>query len=323
MDGISGCGGKLLVAPGESGLAAGYTMPMTPLERQDFADILLHPPDAPDRKWAGDVLLQIVEGGVIIGYRPDPYRIQGGREVALATLAQLLAALHGLELEVLLRTLLVVEWEGWRRATGLTVKPADAIEILAMTAPVGTTRAAFEEVIDHGAACLKRYAREDLLAEWRKTGGQEFTLDAATARQLGVKPGRFRIDRVAVALSAVHVARWQANLRPMVPALLALLEEHELAPRVEGLVARAMTEAGDVTGQYLTLGLVDWATRHLDHALAPDVLATAVKGRTGPVRQAAAMLAAAMGRLDVVEHLAGADPDAGVRRRASALRDGW
>ena len=80
---------------------------------------------------------------------------------------------------------------------------------------------------------------------------------------------------------------------------------------------RAKQTAKDQYGQFLALGLADWAREHPAHTGAEAVLELVLAGRSGTVRKGAVDLAAVMGRTDILAELTRSDPDSGVRNRAA------
>ncbi|MEZ4236816.1 MAG: hypothetical protein R3F59_11810 [Myxococcota bacterium] len=237
--------------------------------------------------------------------------------MALATLGALVRVVEGGERELMLRALLMAPWEAVRRASGLPVTPAQAVETLVAAAPAEVVDAALRAMIFEGRESLAAYAKAAVFPEQRAVEGFEIEIGAATARRLGVSPQRLVIDRMEMAIAGYGRAKWGANLRPAVPAWLALAAPDERGERVRALIERVKAADGEDSGAFVALGLADWAGTEVAHPGAEAVLALVLAGRSGALRKGGVDLAAAMGRWAVLERVAGEDADAAVRKRAA------
>lgn len=288
----------------------------------DLVDLLMERPGTEVRRWAGAIVFRILETGGSSGYRWDDDRLNHARfrRIASESLAAAYETLREPERALLLRLLLLVPWELNVRSTGLPLRVSDVLEVMGGAAdPAGLT-AAVGDVIEAGPKALAALDLEGLLPEERGHGtGLVFEISEEDGWDLRLGSGRVKIDRLEVAVAGFRPHGWDANLRRLVPWRLDALRGAVRDKAVTEQIARIRRDTDEGAGRYRTLGLLDWMHGNPGHAQAGVVLELGLGGADGPLRKAAAELAAAMGRTDVLEDLARHDPDKGVRARAKKL----
>jgi len=167
---------------------------------------------------------------------------------------------------------------------------------------------------------VRQYPLQGLLPEVRQPGeGMIVTLDAREQRFLGVSVGSIEIDRLMLAVQSGRRWGWEANLRPLAAWWIENQERREADRAARRLFPDIRRSAKDEQARWRALGLLDWLTEHPDHPTAAEAVSVARGIARADVRKAAADLAAALGRWEVLEGLARSDRDKGVRQRAEKL----
>jgi len=288
----------------------------------DLVDLLMERPDTGVRRWAGAIVFRILETGGSSGYRYDDDRLNHARfrRIASESLVAAYKALREPERDLLLRLLLLVPWELNVRHTGLPLRVSDVLDVMGGIADPAELEDAVGDAIEAGPKALAELELGEVLPEERGAGtGLVLELSEEEGRMLRVRPGRFEFDRLDVAVAGFRPYRWEAGLRRLVPwwldALRGAARDQAVTEQIEGLCL----DPDDGAGRFCLLGLLDWMCGNPGHAQAGVVLELGLGGKDGPPRKAAAELAAAMGRADVLDDLARNDPDRGVRARAEKL----
>jgi hypothetical protein len=296
--------------------------PAEPYEYREFVDFLIDEPGGDSMRWAGAFVMNALRTGGECRYRHGERRLGGAERIAREALSGAVMALPDGDRALFLRVLLLVPWERHSRDTGLRVGIGEVIDVMRGSAGDAELSSAVGAVIGSGVEAVKGFPTDGLLLHERRPGTEiVFELDEDDRRRAGVTSRRVVFDRLDVAVSNFRPHAWESNLRALVPWWLDSMEA-DAAGRASGkLVAGARRGLGDDAGTYRLLGLIDWMAAHPDHRLADEVLGIGLEGRAGNVRKAAAALAAALGRTEVLERLMRDDPDKGVRKRAGKLLD--
>jgi hypothetical protein len=279
----------------------------------DLPELLLQDPDSLDRAGRGEFVLRVMESSGHCSYRYDRAPLQDRAPDALRLLECILRNMEDDELDLLLRVLLLIPWESMMRSSGLPLRASDIVSMLGRIAPPDFLTAAFEETVMKGPACLARFRRSDVFPECRQEPALVFELDPEEDLS---EIWSIEMDRLHYAMARFRAFGWEANLRPIVTEWLMLTGPGKLGTLVVKLASRAEKKAKDAYGQFLALGLADWARERVTHVGAEAVLDLLLAGRSGAVRKGAVDLAAAMERIDLLEEMARTDPDRGVRDRA-------
>ncbi len=298
---------------------------MTEDERYRYAslvDFLVEPPAEDLKRWAGAFVTRTLQTGGSCIYRHGAKRLGDADFLTNAAdaLSTAMRVLPAPERAFFIRVLLLVPWEQLYRDTGLQIRAGKVIDVL--SAAVGTREftAAVGSVFESGVDAVKEFPLEGLLAGERCSGTEVvFELPETARRLTGVSARTIAFDRLEVAVSMFRPLGWQSNLRLLIPWWLDAAEDRKPPHAVYRLCTAAHLDRDDDVGKFCLLGLLDWMTGHPEDELAPEVLDLGLRGRSGAFRKAAAALAAALGRVDVLEKLKRGDPDKSVRKRAAKL----
>ena len=223
----------------------------------------------------------------------------------------------------MLRAMLLVPWEQMRRDTGLNLRLPEILAELSEEVGASVCTAAARSVVERGQDAVRRYPLEGLLPEIRQPGqGLVITFDTGELQELHVSPAEIEIDQLISTVQVFRALGWESKLRPLVAWWLGTLEVTEADGAVGLLLSGLRRAAKDDQARWRSLGLLDWLAGHPEDPRAGEALAVAKEAARSDVRKAAADLAQALGRWDVVEALAQSDPDRGVRQRAGKLLAG-
>jgi hypothetical protein len=303
---------------------AHLTMPPMNDDRLRYAqlvELLTEGPVGVRRDWAAIVVLRMLETRGGCHYRPDD-RLGGEAkaQAALASLRMALAALSPPEQGFMLRVTLMVPWEQMRRDTGLSLRLPEILAGLSEVVGASVCAAAARSVVERGQDAVRQYPLEGLLPEIRQPGqGLVITFDTGELQELHVSTAEIEIDQLIGTVQVFRALGWESNLRPLVAWWLGTLEVTEADGAVDLLLSGLRRAAKDDQARWRSLGLLDWLAGHPEDPRAGEALAVAKEAARSDVRKAAADLAQALGRWDVVEELAQSDPDRGVRQRAGNM----
>lgn len=220
----------------------------------------------------------------------------------------------------MMRAMLLVPWEQMRRDTGLSLRLPEILAGLSEEVGTPVCTAAARTVVEQGQDAVRQYPIERLLPEIRQPGqGLVITLDAHERRLLHTSLSEIEIDQLTGAVQCFRALGWESNLRPLLAWWLGTLKVTE----ADGVVGRLLLDlrrvARDDQARWRSLGFLDWLAGHPEDPRTDEALAAAKEAARSDVRKAAADLAQALGRWDVVEALAQSDPDRGVRQRARKM----
>jgi hypothetical protein len=291
------------------------------LQYGEIVDLLTDGPTGERRYWAAMVVLRMLETKVGCRYRGDN-RLCGAAKVeaAIGSLRAAIAALSQAERGLLLRTILLMPWEHVRRDAGLSLRLPDLLAALGKDVGAFACLAAAQSVIEQGDDAVRRYPLDGLLPEVRQPGqGLIVTFDTQDCRLIEVSETQIEIDRLTLAVQSFRGLGWEANLRPLVAWDLSTLPGRERDRVVATLLSDLPAASKDEQVRWRSLGLLDWMAAHRDHPRAGEAMAVGRQVSRADVRKAAADVAAALGRWDVLEALERDDPDRGVRQRARKL----
>ncbi len=291
------------------------------LRYTELVELLTEGPVGARRDWAATLVLRMLETRGGCHYRPDD-RLGGeaNAQAALASLRMALATLSPPEQGLMLRAMLLVPWEQMRRDTGLSLRLPEILAALSEEVGAAVCTAAARSVVEQGQEAVSRYPLEGLLPELRQPGhGLVITLDAQERRLLHTSLSEIEIDQLTGAVQCFRALGWESNLRPLVAWWLGTLEVTEADGAVGLLLSGLRRAAKDDQARWRSLGWLDWLAGHPEDPRAGEALAAAKEAARSDVRKAAADLAQALGRWDVVEALAQSDPDRGVRQRAGKM----
>ena len=300
---------------------------MTPIadpdwQRADPIELLIDGPGTDREAWARALLLRMLEAHRNAHYR-DVDRIEDRyfAQKALGHIAEAYAGLAVVNRPLFMRVMLVTRWTHIRSFTGLRVLVGDVVETLSgVTGRVDLVEAV-ADVVTRGADAVRSYPLNGVLVEERESGGVTFTIDRATARKIGARPGSVRIDRVQAAVQGFHVHSFEANLRVLVPWWL----DHVGIDERAGVIKAQVDRLGRIKDKELSatrygmMGVLDWAVRNPGDPAVSELLDRGIRDRFAPIRKAAARLAVALERNDLLEDLAQRDRDRGVRKAAERL----
>ena len=292
------------------------------LRTAEIVELLLDPPDGDRGHWAGAIIFRALESGGHCRYRHGGHRLNDASFTRLACESMVSAhdVLREAERPLFLRVMLLVPWELNVRSTGLPLRVGKVLESLSTVTKPAELAVAVKDVIESGPEAVKKLDLDEVLPEERGPGtGHVLELSKADRRKFGIAARRLEFDRLEVAVSNFQPYNWEANLRPLVPWWLDVLQPAARDRAVKSLVARVRREGASDAGRYRLLGLLDWMCEHAEHQQADDVLRLGLAGRDGATRKPAAALAAALREADVLEGLIRTDPDKGVRKRAQKL----
>lgn len=290
----------------------------------ELVELLVDRPGENVERWAGAIIFRALDSHGHCRYRSWGDRLNNARFTRLAceSLETAHEVLQETDRPLLLRVLLLVGWEQNVRSTGLPLRVGKVLEVLGKVADPIDLAAAARDVIASGPGALKKLDLDGVLSGERGPGtGHVLEFSEADRRKLGVTARRIELDRLEVAVSNFRPDGWEANLRPLVPWWIEGIHPGARDRTVEALVTRVRRDGASDAGRYRLLGLLDWMCAHPEHPHAGDVLDLGLDGKDGAVRKPAAVLAAAMGKTDVLEALVRRDPDKGVRKRAQKLLD--
>lgn len=299
---------------------------MTPIadpdwQRADSIELLIEGPGADRAAWARALLLRMLEAHGNAPYR-DLDRIEDRyfAQKAAGHIAEAYAGLAAVNRPLFMRVMLVTRWTHIRSFTGLRVLVGDVVEALSgVTGHVDLVEAV-ADVVTRGADAVRSYPLDGILLEERESG-VSFTIDRATARRIGARPGSIRIDRVQAAVQGFHGHSFEANLRVLVPWWLDHVGADERADVTKALADRLdrVKDRELSATRYGMMGALDWAVRNPDDSAVCELLHRGIRDRFAPIRKAAARLAVALKRNDLLEDLAQRDRDRGVRKAAERL----
>ncbi len=291
------------------------------LRYAELVELLTEGPVGLRREYAAILVLRMLETRDGCHYRPDD-RLAGesNAQAALASLRTALAALSPPEQGLMLRAMLTVPWEQMRRDTGLSLRLPEMLAALSEEVGASVCAAAARSVVEQGQDAVRRYPLAGLLPEIRQPGqGLIIVFDTGELQELHLSTSEIEIDQLTGAVQCFRALGWESNLRPLVAWRLGTLEVTEADGAVRLLLSDLRRAAKDDQARWRSLGLLDWLAGHPDDPRGGEALAAAKEAARSDVRKAAADLAQALGRWEVVKALAQSDPDRGVRQRAGKM----